>query len=111
MPKTMPGSFDMGENSPNCPNCYYPLEVATNLDTEEKPRPGDVTICTSCAAVLIFAKKLIFNELFTGLTVREPDQAELEEILKNPKVKEVRADIKARASVQELISKYQKKGG
>jgi hypothetical protein len=37
-----------------CLECGHSLELATGLNTEHKPNPGDVSICISCSAVAIF---------------------------------------------------------
>lgn len=52
----------------HCPNCLGPLTKATNATQgdDDPPKPGDVTICFHCAAVLTFLDNLqltIFPEL------------------------------------------------
>jgi hypothetical protein len=38
-----------------CPWCDYLMDAATNLqDAEAVPAPGDVSVCLSCASVLVF---------------------------------------------------------
>jgi hypothetical protein len=37
-----------------CPVCFHKLDGVTNLTGQEKPEPGDFTICISCTAILRF---------------------------------------------------------
>ncbi|MCP4900180.1 MAG: hypothetical protein GY906_24680 [bacterium] len=41
----------------NCPHCKHHLDAATNLQSEERPAPGDMTVCINCAAILRFDEK------------------------------------------------------
>ena len=38
-----------------CPACGALLNEATGVTTDDRPKPGDVTICFYCAAALRFA--------------------------------------------------------
>lgn len=50
----------------HCPNCKSLLDAATDVTgAKATPQAGDVTICLSCATVLLFEE---------GLTVRETTQ-------------------------------------
>jgi hypothetical protein len=55
----------------HCPVCRYRVSVTTGLGHEEKPLPGDVTLCINCVSVLIFTD---------NLAVREPTLKELENL-------------------------------
>jgi hypothetical protein len=55
----------------HCPVCRYHVSVTTGLGHDEKPIPGDVTLCINCASVLVFTD---------NLAVREPSLVELESL-------------------------------
>jgi hypothetical protein len=62
-------TFDMEER--RCPKCGYKFEAATSLGHNNCPKPGDVTFCIECNAILLFAERL---------TLRTPSELELCEI-------------------------------
>jgi hypothetical protein len=37
-----------------CPNCGYGLDAATAAFEDVRPKPGDLTVCIKCAALLEF---------------------------------------------------------
>ncbi len=48
-------SHDYRLNSkPFCPNCKAILDGATAVTGIGHPRPGDVTVCSYCAEILVF---------------------------------------------------------
>jgi hypothetical protein len=55
----------------HCPWCGYAMDAATNPnDGATQPKPGDLSVCISCASVLVF------ND---DLTLRACSPAELAE--------------------------------
>lgn len=53
-----------------CPFCDYKLDVAASVyNKKNTPKPGDISICLSCASILIF------ND---DLTIRKPEPGEIE---------------------------------
>lgn len=51
-----------------CPSCAKVMDAVSGVDHDEAPRPGDVSLCFDCGAVLIFTDTL-------GL--RKPDPMEM----------------------------------
>lgn len=39
-----------------CPVCHTELDAATNVEDDQAPKPGDVTICVYCATVMEFTE-------------------------------------------------------
>lgn len=37
-----------------CPNCGYAMDAVTAAFEDVRPKPGDVTVCIKCAALLEF---------------------------------------------------------
>ena len=63
-------SHDYRLNSkPFCPNCKAILDGATAVTGIGHPRPGDVTVCSYCAEILVFEE-----HEFCGLFVQESSQ-------------------------------------
>jgi hypothetical protein len=46
------------EKSSPCPECKYAIDAATAAFSHARPKPGDVTVCLNCAAILEFADDL-----------------------------------------------------
>jgi hypothetical protein len=67
-----------------CAHCGYKIDRAANTVRNEKPHPGDFTICMACAKVLVF------NE---DLKLRKPSPEETERANKNPWITQVRLAI------------------
>lgn len=42
------------EDAPQCPNCNHTLDGQLNVNSENKPVPGSVTVCAHCAEALMF---------------------------------------------------------
>lgn len=52
-----PEMFDaQGRRLPvmKCPTCQHPMDAATRMLGQERPRPGDLSVCLKCAEVLVF---------------------------------------------------------
>lgn len=60
-----------------CPVCKRRLEAATDLTGEVAPGVGDVTVCISCAAVLIFGDGMVLR------MARQPDIDALSDYQRN----------------------------
>jgi len=41
-----------------CLDCKTPLDAVTDPITNQRPKPGDITICLRCGHVMAFGKKL-----------------------------------------------------
>ena len=46
-----------------CPGCEAPLTGAAHPDSDEQPRPGDLSICIYCAELLQFTDTLGLKRL------------------------------------------------
>jgi hypothetical protein len=42
----------------SCPTCRYEMDAATAVFAAVRPKPGDVTVCINCAALLQFANDM-----------------------------------------------------
>jgi hypothetical protein len=45
-------------NRYRCLKCNAPLSAATNHNGDEKPEPGDVSICIACGDITVFSNDL-----------------------------------------------------
>lgn len=62
-----------------CPNCNAQLDDATNLDDESlRPKPGDVSCCIKCAAVLEYQDDMTLRVLSSDELLDLPDDVRLE---------------------------------
>jgi len=68
-------------SSSECPGCGRYLDVATSFKGEE-PEVGSASICSECGYIAIFDE---------NLKLRDPTEAELEEIKKEPVVQQLLA--------------------
>lgn len=61
-----------------CPNCEIPLTGATGVETDEKPKKGDISICFACGEILEYGEFLthqkISKEKLQELKDEAPDQ-------------------------------------
>lgn len=82
-----------------CPDCGYEFELATEIGGDSRPASGDVSICVSCGAVLVFTVS------DTGtLGMRKPDRAELADIYRqNPEILDIQRD--TYSALQEALQK------
>lgn len=46
-----------------CPSCGKPLDCATALDGNSKPKFGDVSVCLYCGEILSFGLGLVLQPL------------------------------------------------
>jgi hypothetical protein len=53
-----------------CPTCDHLLNLASNLEGENKPKDGDFSLCIGCGEILRFGH---------GLTIYKPGSKELQE--------------------------------
>lgn len=42
----------------HCLNCGHRLDGASGLNSDNKPRPGDWSVCIQCGSVAVFDRKL-----------------------------------------------------
>lgn len=49
-------------NDDICPKCKTVLNACTGVTVDEKPSPGDITICYYCGAILKFSDDMTFIE-------------------------------------------------
>jgi hypothetical protein len=45
-----------------CPFCGYKVDHASSLDGKHRPSEGDISLCLSCAQILIFDEDLKLRE-------------------------------------------------
>lgn len=81
---------DIGHDTmPNrCPTCEHVLEAATGITTDDAPKPGDVTLCIYCAAILVFTD---------DLRVRLPKEEESNEFANDPRLMHTQQTVKMEA--------------
>lgn len=70
-----------------CPHCDYPNDANTGINTEDKPQPGDFSICWGCGSVGVFTSE---NK------VREPDEFEKVDISKDEFIQKYVKQVKDR---------------
>jgi hypothetical protein len=71
--------------APRCPKCRHTLSAAMGMDTDNKPRPGDATICINCGIAMIFDE---------SLRPRFPTDAERKELAANENVQKAQAVVR-----------------
>lgn len=54
-----------------CPTCKHQLDGFGGVNHEEKPTPGDYTVCISCCEMLVFSK---------AMTLRKPSVLEIDDM-------------------------------
>ena len=54
-------SWPMPESS--CPVCKHKFNRVSDLKESKRPKPGDITLCIKCAAVLHFDKEMRVQKL------------------------------------------------
>ena len=60
-----------------CPSCGVWMDGATGITSDDRPDPGDLTICFYCVKVAVYDD---------DLTLRRPNAAEAAAAAANPKV-------------------------
>lgn len=70
----------------SCPSCGKTIDALSRLkDDDIRPKPGDVTVCLDCAAVLVVNH---------DLTVRSPTPGELDDMATDQELLKVREAIR-----------------
>jgi hypothetical protein len=59
-----------------CPRCFERFDMATGVEHECRPSPGDMTVCSKCLALLVFEEK----EQLREITEEEESQLDAEDI-------------------------------
>ena len=70
-----------------CPHCDYPNTGAMGIDHDDKPSPGDASICIECGGISVFDQNL-------RLIKATSDQYNA--IMQNPVVQRARSEILGR---------------
>ncbi len=79
--------YDAETPSSPCPNCGKVLDKATSANLDgHKPRPGDVSVCWKCKAILVFNNDLI---------LMNPAEEELVLIKQHPDIKRILSVLKS----------------
>lgn len=62
-----------------CPICFHELDSATDIVGNDKPKPGDLSVCLYCAELLVFDDALRHVSLDEngGLESLEPEERRL----------------------------------
>jgi hypothetical protein len=60
-----------------CLNCGLKLSAATDIESVEKPQPGNIAVCIECRHVMVYAD---------DLTLREPNDDEIKELAGHPEL-------------------------
>jgi hypothetical protein len=66
------------DSKPACPSCGKTIDGVTGVDHEHQPKPGDLSVCLYCEALMFFTE---------GMGVRAATPEESEEIHRNPMLK------------------------
>ncbi len=61
--------------STNCPTCHVKIDVATAIDDDVTPVPGNYTLCAECGDVLVFTDDMGVR----GLSQSEIDRIKIDE--------------------------------
>ena len=78
-----------------CPYCGHRFDAFTGISGAILPEIGDATLCGYCAGLLIFG---------LGLVPREPDEGELNEMVKD------RSLLMAQAALKQVIRDRLRRG-
>lgn len=66
-----------------CPGCGHHNDAASHFfDENQRPKPGDTSLCLRCGHVMIFAD---------DLTMRAPTEQEMNEISRDPEMRRLQA--------------------
>jgi hypothetical protein len=49
-----------------CPYCEHRFDAATSIGSDAVPKPGDLTLCISCASPLVFTATLTARKPLPG---------------------------------------------
>lgn len=82
------------QTAPTCPSCQAVLDGFMAAGHHATPEVGDPSVCFYCAALAIFDGD--------PLTLRQPTQAESEEIGRDPRVRAAQAAIRHAAARGEI---------
>lgn len=80
-----------------CLVCGYDLDGASQINGNNKPKPGDVSICIGCANIAMFDD---------DLKLRQPNLNEERELLKNPVIAEAQNKILLYLKIREFKLKH-----
>lgn len=97
-------SHEMRLNPNSCPKCNHKLDAAAAVpDAAQYPRPGDLTICINCAAILFFDAEL---------SPRLPNVSEWHDVICNPellfRVRELQVQVRVFIERRKLHEKRSK---
>jgi len=68
----------MGED--HCPYCDYKIDMASSTRDDEKPQPGDISICLNCTGVMSYGPDMALQE-FPKVLFDTLDEGHQKEIL------------------------------
>jgi len=80
-----------------CTICGHDLDGATQINGNNMPKPGDVSICVGCANIAIFDD---------DLKLRQPNLDEERELLKDQVIAEAQANVLLYLKVRKLKLKH-----
>jgi hypothetical protein len=60
-----------------CPICFYKMDCASQYLGEERPEPGDPSLCLNCGAILVFNEEM---------RLRKIKPFDLRELMSDPEV-------------------------
>lgn len=64
-----------------CPECRSTLDGATGVDHDERPKPGDVSLCLYCGTILVFEEDRLRRAQEKDLAeIPETDKKKLDRI-------------------------------
>lgn len=57
-----------------CPHCDHPLDAATRVGDNFRPKPGDITICLKCSEILVFQPDMTVRLAFLNDLLNLPKE-------------------------------------
>jgi len=66
-----------------CPICEKKMDGATAVDHTHKPTPGDGTVCSYCASMLVYGSNLKLHEITLEEIAGFKEQPEMWKLLQN----------------------------
>jgi hypothetical protein len=78
-----------------CPRCGMSCDMVAAIGHEDRPSPGDGTLCAGCGSALQFTDDM-------GLVLMSPEQLALE-IRKEPRIAIVMATLRRRYAERQLL--------
>lgn len=77
-----------------CPSCYRKLDLATDPEGKNIPKPNDLTVCIYCQEILIFQEDMSVKELSQEKIEKLPYEIQVKLMLFKKTAKKLINDVK-----------------